>query len=82
MEFMKKKAIIIAIVVILLILLFPIRNQLKDGGTVEYKAILYKVSKVNKMISEEEMEQEEKIKNYDKGIIIEVLGFEIFNNVK
>ncbi|MBQ6219080.1 MAG: hypothetical protein IJJ47_05055 [Methanosphaera sp.] len=79
---MKKKAIIIAIVVILLILLFPIRNQLKDGGTVEYKAILYKVSKVNKMISEEEMEQEEKIKNYDKGIIIEVLGFEIFNNVK
>ena len=34
------------------------------------------------MISEEEMEQEEKIKNYDKGIIIEVLGFEIFNNVK
>ena len=79
---MKKKAIIIAIVVILLILLFPIRNQLKDGGTVEYKAILYKVSKVNKMISEEEMEQEEKIKNYEKGIIIEVLGFEIFNNVK
>ena len=79
---MKKKAIIIALVVILLILLFPIRNQLKDGGTVEYKAILYKVSKVNKMISEEEMEQEEKIKNYDKGIIIEVLGFEIFNNVK
>ena len=77
---MKKKVIII--VVILFILLFPIRLQLRDGGTVEYKALLYKVSKVNKLISIEEMEAEGKIKNYDKGIIIEVLGFEIFNNVE
>lgn len=79
---MKKKAIIIAIVVISLILLFPIRNQLKDGGTVEYKAILYKVSKVKRLISIEEMEKEGKIKEYDHGIIIEILGFEIYNNVK
>ena len=77
---MKKKVIII--VVILFVLLFPIRLQLRDGGTVEYKALLYKVSKVNKLISIEEMEAEGKIKNYDKGIIIEVLGFEIFNNVE
>jgi len=79
---MKKKAIIIAIVVISLILLFPIRNQLKDGGTVEYKAILYKVSKVKRLISIEEMEKEGKIKEYDHGIIIEILGFEIYNNVR
>lgn len=77
---MKKKVIII--VVILFVLLFPIRLQLRDGGTVEYKALLYKVSKVNKLISMEEMDAEGKIKNYDKGIIIEVLGFEIFNNVE
>ena len=77
---MKKKVIII--VVILFVLLFPIRLQLRDGGTVEYKALLYKVSKVNKLISIEEMDAEGKIKNYDKGIIIEVLGFEIFNNVE
>ena len=31
---MKKKVIIVVIVVILLILLFPIRFQLRDGGTV------------------------------------------------
>ena len=77
---MKKKVIII--VVVLFVLLFPIRLQLRDGGTVEYKALLYKVSKVNKLISIEEMDAEGKIKNYDKGIIIEVLGFEIFNNVE
>ena len=79
---MKKKVIIVLIVAILLILLFPIRSQLRDGGTVEYKAVLYKVSKVSRLISREEMEAEGKVKDYDKGIIIEVLGFEIFNNVE
>lgn len=79
---MKKKVIIISVVIILLVLLFPIRNQLKDGGTVEYKALVYKVSKVKRLISIEEMEQEGKIKEYDHGIIIEILGFEIYNNVK
>ena len=79
---MKKKVIIVLIVAILLILLFPIRSQLRDGGTVEYKALLYKVSKVSRLISIEEMEAEGKVKDYDKGIIVEILGFEIFNNVE
>lgn len=79
---MKKKVIIISIAIISLVLLFPIRNQLKDGGTVEYKALVYKVSKVKKLISKEEMEIEGKIKEYDHGVIIEILGFEIYNNVK
>ena len=78
----KKKVIIILVAITLLVLLFPIRNQLKDGGTVEYKALVYKVSKVKKLISKEEMEREGKIKKYDHGIIIEILGFEIYNNVK
>ena len=67
---MKKKVIIISVAIILLVLLFPIRNQLKDGGTVEYKALVYKVSKVKRLIRIEEMEQEGKIKEYDHGIII------------
>ncbi len=79
---MKKKVIIISVAIILLVLLFPIRNQLKDGGTVEYKALVYKVSKVKRLISIEEMEQEGKIKEYDQGIVIEILGFEIYNSVK
>lgn len=79
---MKKKVIIILVAIILLVLLFPIRNQLKDGGTVEYKALVYKVSQVKKLISKEEMGREGKIKEYDHGIIIEILGFEIYNNVK
>ena len=50
------------VAIILLVLLFPIRKQLKGGGTVKYKALVYKVSKVKKLISKEEMEQEGKIK--------------------
>lgn len=76
-----KKKIIIVISILILLLLFPIRNQLKDGGTVEYKAILYKVSKVKRLISEEKMKKEGKIKEYAQGIIIEILGFEIYNDV-
>ena len=80
---MKNKTLmIVGIIALLLILLFPIRLQLRDGGTVEYKALLYKVSKVSRLISIEEMEAKGKIKEYDKGIVIEVLGFEIFNNVE
>ncbi len=79
---MKKKGLIVVIAVVLLILLFPVRNHLKDGGTVEYKAILYKVSNVKRLISIEEMEEEGKIKEYEQGIIIEILGLEVFNNVK
>ena len=77
-----KKFIIALITILVLILLIPIPNYLKDGGTVEYKAILYKISKVHKLISLEEMEEEGKIKEYDEGIIVEILSFEIYNNVK
>ena len=57
-------------------LLIPIPNHLRDGGTVEYKALLYKISKVHRLVPLEEN------KEYDDGIIIEILGFEIYNNVK
>ena len=76
---MKKKVKIVLVVIILLISLFPIRSQLKDGGTIEYKALLYKVSKVHSLASLEEVENG---KNYNEGIIVEILGFEIYNNVK
>lgn len=68
---MKKKVIIISAVIILLILLFPIRKQLKDGGTVEYKSLTYKVSKIQKHSETE----------HQDGIVVEIFGKEIFNNV-
>ncbi len=75
---MKKTMIAIAIVMAVA-LLFPLPLRLKDGGTVVYQAVLYSVSDVHTFASEEEIANG---KEYDEGIIIKILGFEIFNNVK
>ena len=79
---MKKKIVIVLLIVTLVVLLFPNRNQLKDGGTVEYQSLVYKISKVKRLIPEEKAEKEGKVENYERGIIIEIFGLEIFNNVE
>ena len=76
---MKKKLVAILCVVIALILLVPIPGTLKDGGTKEYTAILYKISDVHALTSLEDMA---KGKEFYEGIIVEILGFEVYNNVK
>lgn len=71
---MKKKVIIVVIVVILLVLLVPIPMHLMDGGTVEYKALTYKISKVHRLTGNLE-------KEYEDGTIIEILGIKVYDNV-
>lgn len=72
---MKKKIIIIIIVLLSIILLIPIPLRYKDGGSVEYKAILYSVTDVHRM----DLDCDD---GYQDGTIIEVLGLEIYNNVE
>lgn len=79
---MKKKMIISAAVLVLLILMFPIRTQLKDGGSVRYKALTYEITKVHSLNLQEKTEKEENAEPYKDGIIIEILGCEIYRNVK
>ena len=71
---MKNKVILIIVVLIAIILLFPIPMRLKDGGSIEYSALLYKVTKYHRLAP---METES---GYIDGIGIEILGVEIFNN--
>lgn len=71
---MKKKVLIVGIIVLVLILLIPIPMHLNDGGTVEYKSLTYRISKVHRLTGNLE-------KMYEDGIIIEILGFEVFNDV-
>ena len=75
---MHKKIIIILTVLVLLILIVPIPKHLKDGGSVEYNAILYKVTKVHSL---KNIKEDSKGK-YEEGLIIQILGFEVYNNVK
>lgn len=71
---MKKKLIIVMVIVILLILLVPIPIHLKDGGTVEYKALTYKITIVHRL-------NVGSLTGYEDGIIIEILGTEIYEKI-
>ena len=68
-----KKVIILIVVIIALILLFPIPMRLKDGGSLKFQALLYNVTFYNKLSHTTD-------DGYIKGIGIEILGVEIFNN--
>lgn len=73
---MKKKNVYIVCVLLAIVILIPIPLQLKDGGTVVYKALAYSVSRVHRLAS---VKAE---KEYEEGIIIKVLGIEVYNNVE
>ena len=71
---MKKKVIIVVAIVIILVLLVPKPMHLNDGGTVEYKSLTYKISKVHRLNNI--------LKNgYEDGLIIEILGIKVYDNV-
>ncbi len=70
-----KKAIIIVLILVAFILLFPIRGQFKDGGSVEYRAILYTVYNVHSEYSRPDTGM-----HYVEGTIIEILGYQVYNN--
>lgn len=72
---MKKKIILIIIIVIAIILLVPIPMRLKDGGSIRFQALLYNITKYHKLdVSTKD--------GYVDGMRIEILGIEVFNNVK
>ncbi len=72
----KKNIVILIIIVLLLILLFPIQiNRLNDGGTVEYKTLLFSIIKYHKL--DESAED-----GYIDGIEIKILDNKIYSNVE
>lgn len=72
---MKKKIMIAISILLAVVLLCPIPMRLKDGGTVKYQALLYSVSNVHRLALSAEG-------GYEDGIIIEILGMQVYNNVK
>ena len=72
-------------VVCLLICLIPIPLRKKDGGSVEYKALFYSVTKYHQIVLNPETDSEEGDiveSGFIKGWGIEILGVEIFNNTQ
>ncbi len=71
----KLKSIGIICLVLFIILSIPIPMRLKDGGSVVYRGLYYKITDVHTLV-------EEPGKGYEDGIIIELFGNEVYNSVK
>lgn len=70
----KKKTYLIVVAILLIIMLIPIQLKLKDGGSTEYKAILYSITKYHSINSES-------TKDYDDGWKVKIFGFTIYDNI-
>ena len=71
---MKKKLVaVIAIIVVLLILLTPIRMNLKDGGSVRYKSLVYEVTKIHQFAPDADG-----VKPYIDGFEVKLLGMTVY----
>ena len=72
----KKKISIVIAVVLAVILLVPIPLFYKDGGTVEYKALLYSVTALHSIADTKNAS------GYNIGTVVEILGFTVYNDVE
>lgn len=73
---MKKKLKTVVIVMILVMLFVPVPSYLKDGGTVEYQAILWSVTKHHSMWTQNG------VNGYLEGYKISVLWIEVYNDTE
>lgn len=74
---MKKKVMIGICVLLAIVLLVPIPMRLKDGATVVYRAVLYQVEDVHRLGAVDTAEDE-----YLEGMIVRILGMEVYNSVE
>ena len=74
---MKKKVMIGICVLLAIVLLVPIPMRLKDGGTVVYHAVLYQVEDVHRLGAVDTTGDE-----YLEGMIVRILGMEVYNSVE
>lgn len=71
---MKKKAIIITAIVLAAVLLIPIPIFFKDGGSVEYLAVLYSVTKVHQISMRGD--------GYEIGTQVRLLFWTVYDDVE
>ena len=74
---MKKKVMIGIYVLLAIVLLVPIPMRLKDGGTVAYRAVLYQIEDIHRLSVVDAPEDE-----YLEGMIVKILGMEVYNSVE
>ena len=81
---MKKKKIIklIIILIIIVVLCIPFPIHYVGYGNIEYKAVLYTVTKISQRPSVPPSKKEGNyFGEYNVGTTVEILGFEVYNDV-
>ena len=71
---MKNKRLVVIAFLVLILLIIPIPFRLRDGGSIEYKAILYSVTKIHRL-------NHQSSTGYEDGWKIEILGAQVYNEV-
>ena len=71
-----KKKFFVVIAIIVVILLTPVRMNLKDGGSVSYKALVYEVTKIHQFAPEVDG-----LKPYIDGFEIKILGMTVYREI-
>ena len=74
---MKKKLKIIIPMIIAVILLMPVKECLKDGGTIKYNAVLWGVTKEHSMTRDSAGNDGFRI-----GIIVRILWFDVYEDLE
>ena len=72
----KKKLIVALCVMVMIVLFVPRVAVLKDGGSKEFTALTYRITKVHSLNPVESEEE------FATGTIIEIFGREVYNNVE
>lgn len=75
---MKKIIVIILSAIVAVALLFPIKSQIKDGGTVKYDAVLYGITKKHALCSEAVSAKEGL--HYNIGTRVRILWFNVYDS--
>ena len=71
---LNKKILVAICILLVIVLLFPIPVRMKDGGSVKYQAVLYSITDVHRIALS-------KPDGYEDGVIVEILGIQVFNRV-
>ena len=66
----KSKKIILIAICIFVITLIPIKNKLWDGGSIEYRALVYKYTKIHKI-------NEQSPSGYEEGWELKIFGVHV-----
>lgn len=74
---MKRKLKVIIPVIIAIILLVPVKEHLKDGGTIKYNAVLWGVTKEHSMTRDSAGNN-----GYSVGIIVRILWFDVYKDLE